>query len=137
MARDIFHNAVKIALQKEGWKITHDPLPIESMGFNVLIDLGAENIIAAARNGERIAVEIKSFASASDVSQFHMALGQFLNYRDALMDQDPDRTLFLAIPQDAFESTFQLPFVRRANERYQLKLIVYHPIQEAIVQWIL
>jgi hypothetical protein len=25
MAKDLFHNKVKIALQKDGWKITHDP----------------------------------------------------------------------------------------------------------------
>ncbi|WP_287356852.1 element excision factor XisH family protein, partial [Moorena sp. SIO3B2] len=25
MAKDIFHNTVKIALQKDGWLITHDP----------------------------------------------------------------------------------------------------------------
>ncbi|MGC1310537.1 MAG: element excision factor XisH family protein [Phormidesmis sp.] len=28
-ARDIFHNAVKAALQKDGWIITHDPLTID------------------------------------------------------------------------------------------------------------
>ena len=123
-------------MQKDGWRITHDPLPIESMGFNVLNDLGAENIIAADRDAEKIAVEIKSFANASDVSQFHMALGQFLNYRDALGDQEPERTLYLAIPLDAFETTFQLPFVRRAIERYRLKLTVYEPEEETIVQWI-
>ncbi|MBN3885723.1 MAG: element excision factor XisH family protein [Nostoc sp.] len=27
-ARDKFHNVVKSALQKEGWRITHDPLLI-------------------------------------------------------------------------------------------------------------
>ncbi len=26
MAKDRFHDVVKIALEKEGWKITHDPL---------------------------------------------------------------------------------------------------------------
>lgn len=136
MAKDIFHENVKTALQKNGWRITHDPLAIVSMGFNVLIDLGADNIIAADRDAEKIAVEIKSFAGASDVSQFHMALGQFLNYRDALGDQEPDRTLFLAIPLDAFETTFQLPFVRRAIERYELRLAVYDPEEETILQWI-
>ena len=25
MAKDLFHNNVKIALEKDGWKITHDP----------------------------------------------------------------------------------------------------------------
>jgi XisH protein len=28
-AKDRFHNIVKIALEKEGWKITHDPLTLK------------------------------------------------------------------------------------------------------------
>ncbi|MFM6816695.1 MAG: element excision factor XisH family protein, partial [Dolichospermum sp.] len=27
--RDIYHNTVKIALQKDGWTITHDPFPLQ------------------------------------------------------------------------------------------------------------
>lgn len=135
MAKDVFHEAVKTALQKDGWTITHDPLHIETMGFNVLIDLGAERVIGAEKNGEKIAVEIKSFISASGVSQFHIALGQFLNYRDALVDKQPDRVLFLAIPKDAYETTFTIPFVQRAVERYNLNFLVYDPEEEVIVTW--
>lgn len=40
-ARDIFHNAVRVALQKDGWIITHDPLSIAAGGFDLYIDLGA------------------------------------------------------------------------------------------------
>jgi hypothetical protein len=89
MAKDLFHNAVKAALEKDGWTITHDPLHIISFGFNVLIDLGAERLIGASKDGEKIAVEVKSFIRMSGVSQFHTALGHFLNYRDALADKDP------------------------------------------------
>ncbi|MDJ1174410.1 element excision factor XisH family protein [Roseofilum capinflatum] len=28
MAKDLFDNTVKIALEKEGWQITHDPYPL-------------------------------------------------------------------------------------------------------------
>jgi hypothetical protein len=135
MSKDVFHEAVKLALQKDGWIITHDPLHIESMGFNVLIDLGAERVIGAEKNGEKIAVEVKSFISSSGVSQFHIALGQFLNYKDALNDEYPERKLFLAIPVEAYETTFRIPFVQRAVERYNLELLVYDPLQEVIVTW--
>ena len=135
MSKDVFHEAVKNALQKDGWIITHDPLHIESMGFNVLIDLGAERMIGAEKNGEKIAVEVKSFTNPSGVSQFHIALGQFLNYRDALSDKNPGRELFLAIPKDAYETTFVIPFVQRAIERYNLVFLVYDPEKEVIVTW--
>ena len=54
-AKDIFHDVVKSALQKEGWEITHDPLTIPASGFaNCHIDLGAEKIIAAQKGEEKI-----------------------------------------------------------------------------------
>jgi hypothetical protein len=60
-ARDKFHEAVKIALQKDGWTITADPLFFRFGGVDVYIDLAAERIIAAERNGEAIAIESKAF----------------------------------------------------------------------------
>jgi hypothetical protein len=85
-ARDIFHDAVKNALVKEGWIITADPLFIQFGGVDMYVDLGAEKVIAAEKAGRKIAVEVKSFASASLLSEFHTALGQFLNYRWALAE---------------------------------------------------
>ncbi len=84
MARDIFHDAVRKGLEKEGWVITDDPLRIEAGGADMQIDLGAEKVIAAEKGEEKIAIEIKSFIGASNISEFHMAVGQFINYRVAL-----------------------------------------------------
>ena len=74
-ARDLFHNSVRTALEKEGWTITHDPLPIPYGLIDLYIDLGAERLLAAQRGTERIAVEIKSFLGPSLVNDFHTALG--------------------------------------------------------------
>jgi XisH protein len=60
-AKDKFHDVVKAALQKDGWQITHDPLVLRVQGIaDLYVDLGAENSIAADRQGEKIAVEIKA-----------------------------------------------------------------------------
>ncbi|BAY23912.1 fdxN element excision controlling factor protein [Calothrix sp. NIES-2100] len=84
-ARDVFHEVVKIALQKDGWQITHDPLLFNVGGVKMSIDLAAEKLIAAERENEKIAVEVKSFLEKSSaISEFHTALGQFINYRGAL-----------------------------------------------------
>ena len=45
--------------------------------MRVEIDLGAERLIGAEKLGKKIAVEVKSFLSASALSDFHTALGQF------------------------------------------------------------
>lgn len=92
MAKDVFHQQVKNALIKDGWNITHDPLTIRiSEAVKLQIDLAAESTIAAERDSEKIAVEIKSFIGDSDISAFHTALGQYLNYCQALEEQEPDR----------------------------------------------
>jgi hypothetical protein len=66
-ARDAFHDAVKQGLIKDGWTITHDPLVIRLGKRNMLIDLAAENLLAARREDQNIAVEIKSFTGPSDL----------------------------------------------------------------------
>ncbi|MFN6486759.1 MULTISPECIES: XisH family protein [unclassified Nostoc] len=135
-ARDIFHNAVKRSLEKEGWKITHDPLPVSFELGDMYIDLGAEKILAAEREGEKIAVEVKSFFKTSVISEFHTALGQFINYRLALSEQEPDRILYLAVPIDTYTSFFTIRLVQSIIKTYQLKLITYQPVTEDIVEWI-
>ncbi|MEG4394614.1 XisH family protein [Microcoleus sp. BROC3] len=134
-ARDLFHDAVKKALQKEEWEITADPLIVKIQGVKFEIDLAAEKILAAEKLGQKIAVEIKSFLNNSAITDFHLALGQFLNYRLALQIKEPDRTLYLAVPFDTFDSFFQEPFIQEAVNVYQLKLVVYDPQKEVVVEW--
>ncbi|TAG61773.1 MAG: fatty-acid oxidation protein subunit alpha [Oscillatoriales cyanobacterium] len=130
-----FHDAVKQALLKEQWVITADPLILKIDKVKFEIDLAAEKVFAAEKAGQKIAVEIKSFLNPSAVTDFHSALGQFLNYRLGLQMNEPDRTLYLAIPLDIFESFFQERFTQEAVRQYQVKLIVYEPVQEVIIEW--
>ncbi|UXE58784.1 MAG: XisH family protein [Woronichinia naegeliana WA131] len=134
-AKDIFHDAVRKGLEQEGWVITDDPLRIEVGDVEMYIDLGAEQVLGAERAGQKIAVEIKSFIGTSNVSQFHQAIGQFFNYRLALEEKEPERVLYLAVPSGIYFSFFQLQFIKTVIERFQLKIIIYDPIQEVIVQW--
>ena len=80
-AKDIFHESVKNALQKEEWLITDDPLKFKFGEVNFRIDLGAEKVIAAEKAGEKIAIEIKSFLNPSAITDFYNALGQLVTKR--------------------------------------------------------
>ncbi len=135
-AKDLFHDAVRRGLEKDNWRITSDPLELEWEEVKVKIDLAAERLIAAERDRQKIAVEIKSFISTSAISDFHTALGQFLNYRIMLEVNEPERQLYLAVPIDAYETFFLSRFAQASIDRYQLKLIVYEPLAEEIVKWI-
>lgn len=137
MAKDLFHNRVKIALQKDGWKITHDPYQLRYGVADVYIDLAAEEAIAAEKEGRKIAVEVKSFAGGSTISEFHTALGQFLNYRVAIeVSSEPERILYLAVPTDTYQSFLRFEPAKTVIERYEIRLIIYNPTREAIDQWI-
>ncbi|MGB0563158.1 MAG: XisH family protein [Spirulinaceae cyanobacterium] len=135
--KDLFHDVVKSALEKEGWLITHDPFTIQiSETVKLKIDLGAETTIAAQRGQEKIAVEIKNFVTDSEISEFHTALGQYLNYLQALEDKEPERVLYLAVPSGTYRDFFKIPFIQTTINRYALNLIVYDPVQEEIKQWL-
>lgn len=135
-AKDIFHNNVKHALEKEGWTITHDPLTIPALGIgNYHIDLGAEKIIGAQKGGEKIAVEIKSFIGLSFARDFHTALGQFNNYLIALEDKEPDRMLFMAVPEKIYYTYFETVHIRKVIERFSIHVIVFDPDTEQIALW--
>jgi XisH protein len=137
MAKDRFHAQVKAALIKDLWSITHDPFSIQiSEAVRLQIDLGAENTIAAQREREKIAVEIKSFIADSDISEFHAALGQYLNYVQALEDKEPDRVLYLAVPIETYSDFFQLSFIQKSLKRHAINLVIYDPIEAEIKQWI-
>jgi hypothetical protein len=135
MAKDIFHDVVKKGLEKEGWTITADPLEIEVGGVEMYIDLGAEQLLSAERSGEKIAVEIKSFVAASNISAFHNAVGQFFNYRVALEIQDSERVLYLAVPVGTYQGFFRKEFIQLVIQKSQIKIIVYDPVSEVIVEW--
>ncbi len=135
--KDQFHEVVKRALVKEGWLITHDPFTIQiSEAVKLKIDLGAESTIAAQRDKEKIAIEIKSFITDSDISEFHAALGQYLNYAQALEGKEPNRTLYLAVPLETYDDFFQLPFIQKSLRRHAINLTIYNPIKEEIREWI-
>jgi len=135
-ARDKYHETVKDALLKEDWEVTHDPYIIGLQGVNYQIDLGAEKIIAAQKGGKKIAIEIKSFLKERVVSEYHTALGQFLNYRVGLDEIKDDRELYLAIPKLAYDRIKKLPILMKSIEVYKIKLIVFNISEKSIVEWI-
>jgi len=134
-AKDLYHDTVKIALIKDGWTIT-EPFPLKVGKRDLLIDLGAEKLLIADRAQQKIAVEVKSFISASPVSDLEQALGQYLLYEDLMQIQYPDRILYLAIRNTVYNTFFQKPIVQIVLKRRNLNLLIFDETQEAILQWI-
>ncbi len=136
-ARDFYHATVRTALVKAGWTITHDPFRLRlRRGKNLFVDLGAEQLIGAALGTTQIAVEIKSFRSASDMKDLEDALGQFILYRQLMLRYMPDRRLYLAIPATIQRTVFEEEAGQVLLEDGLVQLLVFDPDQEEIVQWI-
>lgn len=135
-AKDIYHDSVKNALIKEGWTITDDPLILKWGSKTLLIDLGAKKLIAAEKNNNKIAVEIKSFVGASQVNDLEKALGQYILYHDILVALASDKILYLAITNKAFTEIFQEPIGNILLQNNRFRLIVFEAQKEEILQWI-
>jgi XisH protein len=134
-ARDLYHNAVRSALEKDGWLVTDEPLYVSIDGIELKIDIAAEKIIAATKDDRKIAVEVKSFLGASTITEFHTALGQSLNYRSALREVEPDRALYLAVSSDIYTEFFSRPFIQRILAEHQLNVLIFDRAKEEIVLW--
>ena len=138
MAKDIYHETVKTALIKDGWRIIADPLSLAVGERNVYVDLGAEKLFAASKGNQRIAVEVKSFIRPSPVQDLENALGQYVLYRGLLEEskQHQDKTLYLAIRDKVYWDFFPEKIAQIAVRRNQLKLLVFDETTEEVVQWI-
>jgi hypothetical protein len=135
-AKDLYHDAVKNALIKDGWLIIADPYIIKYEDAELYADLAAEKPIAAERQGQKIVVEIKSFVGKSQMYDFHNALGQYIVYRNLIQVSEPKYNLYLAIDDIVYLNFFQRPSVQLITRQNNLQLIIVDIQQEQIVQWI-
>lgn len=134
--KDIHHDAVKIALEKEGWRILKEHLDISVGRIGLFVDLEAEAVYVAERAGEKIAVEIKTFRGQSLVTNMHEALGKYEVYEVALRLVRPDLVIFLAIPLPIYEDFFQEVLIQEVVKRKNINLLVYNSDHQTIEKWI-
>jgi hypothetical protein len=136
MARDLFHNVVREALIKEGWSITHDPYPLHSRKDGGLsTDIGAEKMILAQNNFQKIAVEVKSFTHISILHEFLKACGQYLSYTKIMGKNDPKRILYLAVPTFVYYRLIQYEWVQEVMADLDMKIILYNSEKIIIEEW--
>ncbi len=136
MARDLFHDNVKEALIKEGWTITADPLTFKIGNVQVQIDIGAERIIEAERDSKKIAVEIKTFTNLSLITALYEAVGKYVIYRNVLKLIQPERMLYLAIPESIYTHYFKETVIQTTMQEEKFKVVVYNQTNQIITQWI-
>jgi len=135
-AKDIYHDAVKNALIKDGWRITRDPYTIKYQEVQLFADLLADKMVEAQRDGQQIIVEIKSFINRSPMREFETALGQYIIYRILLNKILPEANIYLAISQGIYQSFFRQKAIQLILQETQVRLIIVNIKNEEIIQWI-
>ncbi|MEM7179561.1 MAG: element excision factor XisH family protein [Spirochaetota bacterium] len=123
------YSTVHRALVRDGWNVTRDSLYISYEGKDIKLDFEAE------RNHSKIAVKIKSFIG-STLSEFHLVLGQYYNYKRILRAKEQDRVLYFAIPADIWNAFQKSKFFIDGLQELQVKMIVYSRKNGEILKWI-
>lgn len=127
-SEDICQPQVVAALKKDGWTITGQQVYILKGNHAIFID------IEAAKEPDQAFIEVKCFPEDNTSTEFYIALGQYLTYRQILSTQKPTHRLYLAIPEDIYD---MLTEVHRDTLRdNHVKLIVVNIELEVIAQWI-
>jgi hypothetical protein len=77
-----------------------------------------------------------SFLGSSKITEFYRALGQFITYRLALQQLEPDRILYLAVPESLYDKFFATSLVQEILQQNTIYLITYDIEQEEVIKWI-
>ena len=134
-AQDKFLDAVLNALVKDGWTITATEVRLPFDSNNSYVDFLAEQTVTAEREGREIAVEVKTFAGKSVMSELEKALGQFLIYRTGLSFAKMEHELYLAAPVE-MQDFFKRPAATQLRKGIGIKILIYHPQREEIIEWL-
>ena len=92
--------------------------------------------IAAEKEGRKIAVEIKSFLGTSELDDLEDALGQFGIYQAILEMREPERLLYLAVPNGIRELLLDEKDFRHILRAFRARLIFYDPQEKEALEWI-
>ncbi len=128
MANDKLLPSVKAALLAAGWTIKEGAITIRKAGYQFQIDVSAD------KDGEKVAIEVKSWLS-NFVYDWHQALGQYLTYYALLFKKDPDRVLYLAVPEDVYKEHFINELFQEFTALYSVNLFIFNQRTNSIVSW--
>jgi len=130
-AKDHYHDTVARALIKDGWIISGEQVFIKLPERRLWIDLEAANA------DSRILVEVKSYVRIqSPVESLAASVGKYIIYRSSLDRLRDNRSLYLAIPENAFKGIFSETLGQLVIQRAKISLLVYDPSKEEIMRWI-
>lgn len=131
--KDRYHDTVARALTKDGWTVTGEQVRLRTPERRLWVD------IRAVKAGESVSilVEVKGFENApSQVEYLAGAVGKYVLYASILVDLKSDERLYLAVPELAYNGILSEKIGQSVIKRAEIRLIIFDPEREEIVQWI-
>lgn len=80
-------------------------------------------------------MEVKSFLGASETYEFHKAFGQYVTYKEALDESEPNRKLFLALPKKLKKGILRFSFIQNLLSKFGVYFCIFDPVTEEIIEW--
>lgn len=131
--KDRYHDAVVHALVKDGWTITKEQFRLDSGKRHLWIDIRAEK----AAQSLTILVEVKGFENIrSALDYLANTIGQYILYQAVLHSIRDESALYLAVPEAAHKGILSEEIGQLALQIASVRLLVFNPETEEIIQWI-
>ena len=131
-AKDKYHGTVVTALKKDGCIILKEQVSLRIGERRLWIDIQIQN-----KEEKIILVEVKSYHKIdSPVDFLAKVLGQNTLYRDILDSSKQVESLYIAIPEQAYDEIFAEEIGKLVVQKHQINLLVYNIEKQEISQWI-
>lgn len=132
-AKDAYHFTVVHALASEGWTTTDEQVALVLENRRLWIDIEATKIAESIV----ILVEVKGFEDLlSPVTYLAAAVGKYILYTAILETLGIATPLYMAVPVDAYNGILSEEIGQIALKKAAIKLIVFDPETEEILQWL-
>jgi XisH protein len=64
------------------------------------------------------------------------AVGKYIIYRNVLSIREPERILYLAVPENIYLRFFNEEVIQKTMKEEKFKLVIYDQLTEIITQWV-
>jgi XisH protein len=133
--QDLYHDVVRDALRKDGWRIMHTALQLKARAEASAGELWEGPWLIADKDERKVAVAVSSFVGRSSPEDILQTWRQLALSRSRLHAMDSDRVVYLAVRQATYSACFGGTEGNLLLEKEHMQLLVFDPRAEVIVQW--
>jgi XisH protein len=134
--QDLYHDVVRNALRKDGWRITHTALQLKARAEASAGELWEGPWLIADKDERKVAVAVSSFVGRSNPADILQTWRQLTLSRPQLHTMDADRIVYLAVRQATYSACFEGTEGDLLLEKEHMQLMVFDPRAEVLVQWV-